>query len=191
MNEKESVKKQLEESARVKIAVAETLSETIVQASRMIINAYQRGGKVLLIGNGGSAADAQHIAAEFVGRFKKNRRALPALALTTNTSILTALGNDLGYDVIFTRGVEAFGQPGDVLIAITTSGSSPNVIKAVALAKKMNLNIIGLTGRDGGQLKALADVPIIVPSHDTQRIQEAHIAIGHIMADLAEQALFS
>lgn len=190
INEKEIVKKQLEESAQVKMRAAETLIDVIVEASRLISGTYRNNGQVLLIGNGGSAADAQHIAAEFIGRFKKDRRPLPAMALTTNTSVITALGNDFGYDSVFTRGVEAFGKPGDILIAITTSGNSPNVIAAIAAAKKNGLKVIGFTGRDGGKIKSLADVAIIVPSQDTQRIQEAHITIGHIVCDLVEQSLF-
>lgn len=190
MHERELVKQQLEESARVKLQVAETLADTIVEASRMVADAFRAGGHLLLIGNGGSAADAQHIAAEFVGRFKKDRRALPAIALTTNTSILTALGNDFGYDTVFVRGVEAFGKEKDVLIAITTSGTSANILKAIAVAKEKGMTVIGLTGRDGGVVKSLAHLSIIVPSYDTQRIQEAHIAIGHILSDLVEQALF-
>lgn len=189
---KNIVIEQLKESARVKLAAADTLADEIVRAAEIIINAYRKGGKVLLIGNGGSAADAQHIAGELVGRFKMERKALPALALTTNTSILTAIGNDYSYDVIFVRKVEAFANhPSDILIAITTSGNSPNILKAVEAAKKQGIKVIGLTGKGGGKLKDMADLSLIVPSDDTQRIQEVHIAIGHIICDLVERQLFA
>ncbi|MBI4134596.1 MAG: SIS domain-containing protein, partial [Candidatus Sungbacteria bacterium] len=138
----------------------------------------------------GSAADAQHIAAELVGRFKMERQAIPAMALTTNTSVLTALGNDYGYDSIFARSLEAFAVAGrDTLVAISTSGASPNILRAAAVAKSLGVKVIALTGKDGGKLKEMADVALIVPSHDTQRIQEAHITIGHILCDLIERSL--
>lgn len=181
---------QLKDSARVKVLTAEKLADSIVGAAVLIIRSYLRGGKVLLIGNGGSAADAQHIAGELVGRFKKERKALPALALTTNTTILTALGNDYSYDAIFARQVEAYGRSNDVLIAITTSGTSPNILKAVQSAKIRGIKVIGLTGKGGGSLKDMCDICLIVPSDDTQRIQEAHITIGHILCDLVERELF-
>jgi len=184
--------KQLKDSARLKLLSAEILSDVIARAAEIIIDSYRRGGKLLLIGNGGSAADAQHIAGELVGRFKKERRALPALALTTNTSILTALGNDYSYDVVFARKVEAFANHNaDILMAISTSGNSPNILKAVEAAHKKEIRVIALTGRGGGKLKDMADLPIIVPSDDTQRIQETHITIGHIICDLVESGLFS
>lgn len=182
---------QLNESARVKQKTAELLADAIVGASQIIINAYRRGGKVLLIGNGGSAADAQHIAGELVGRFKLERKALSALALTTNTSILTAIGNDYHYDLVFAREVEAFvNHPADVLVAISTSGNSPNILRAVDVAKSRGISVIGFLGKGGGKLKAMVDVALVVPSDDTQRIQETHITIGHIMCDLIEQTLF-
>ena len=182
---------QLNESAKVKQKTAELLTDAIVDASQMIISAYRRGGKVLLIGNGGSAADAQHIAGELVGRFKLERKALPALALTTNTSILTAIGNDYHYDVVFARKVEAFANhPADVLVAISTSGNSPNILRAVETAKSRGMSVIGLLGKGGGKLTTMVDIALVVPSDDTQRIQETHITIGHIMCDLIEQTLF-
>ena len=182
---------QLNESAAVKQKTAKLVADIIVEASMLIIEAYRKGGKVLLIGNGGSAADAQHIAAELVGRFKLERNALPAIALTTNTSTLTALGNDYHYDIVFARNVEAFANhPSDVLIAITTSGNSPNIIRAIEVAKLKGIVIIGLLGKGGGKVKNLVDCAIIVPSNDTQRIQETHITIGHIICDLVEQTLF-
>jgi D-sedoheptulose 7-phosphate isomerase len=183
---------QLKESARVKLAAADTLADEIVQAAQMLTDSYRQGGKVLLIGNGGSAADAQHIAGELVGRFKMERKALPALALTTNTSILTALGNDYSYDVVFAREIEALANhPHDILIAISTSGNSSNILKAVEAAKTKGVKVVGLTGKGGGKLKDMADLSLIVPSDDTQRIQEVHIAIGHIICDLVERQLFA
>ena len=185
------VVEQLNESARVKQKTAELLADAIVGAAQIIIDAYRRGGKVLLIGNGGSAADAQHIAGELVGRFKLERKALPAMALTTNTSILTALGNDYHYDIVFARKVEAFANnSADVLIAISTSGNSPNILRAVEVAKSRNISVIGFLGKGGGKLKTMVDLALIVPSDDTQRIQETHITIGHIICDLVEQTLF-
>lgn len=189
---KEKVVKQLHESAEVKIKTAELLADKIVEAAGIIVEAYKNGGKILLIGNGGSAADAQHIAGELVGRFKMERRALPAMALTTNSSILTAIGNDYGYDTVFVRKVEAFAVPEkDILIAISTSGNSSNILRAAEWAGKQNIKVIGLIGKGGGKLKDLSDLALVVPSDDTQRIQEAHIVVGHIICDLVEHSLFS
>lgn len=182
---------QLKEGAEVNLRTAEKLADPIAKAAQMILHTYQNGGKVLLIGNGGSAADAQHIAGELVATMNpaRKRRALPALALTTNTSTLTALGNDLGYDSIFTRKVEAFANhPHDLLIAITTSGNSPNILKGVEAAKANGIKVIALTGKDGGKIKAMVDLALVVPSDNTQRIQETHIAIGHILCDIVELA---
>jgi len=181
---------ELKESASLKIYISETLTDKIVTAAEIIVKALQQNKKILLIGNGGSAADAQHIAAELVGKFKSERRALAAIALTTDTSILTALGNDYGIDIIFSRQIEALGEENDVLIAISTSGTSKNIIKAVEVARKKKITVIGLTGNNGGTLKDLADYPIIVPSNNTPRIQEAHITIGHIICNLIERMLF-
>ena len=182
---------QLKESAEVKIKLVEEGVETIVQACDLIAKAFRDGGKVLLIGNGGSAADAQHIAGEWTAHFKLKRKALPALALTTNTSIITSIVNDARDDSEFARQVEAFANhPADLLIAITTSGNSANILEAVKLAKHKNITVVGLTGSGGGKLKDMADLSIIVPSNDTQRIQESHITIGHIMCDVVEQKLF-
>jgi len=188
---REIVIEELEESARVKKKMAENLPDEIVSAIDMIIDSYKTGGKVLLIGNGGSAADAQHIAAELVGRFKLERKGLPAIALTTDTSILTALANDYGYDTVFSRQLDTLANEKDVLIAITTSGTSPNILKAVKVAKSKKVKVIGLTGGDGGKLKDVVDLAIIVPSNNTPRIQEAHITIGHIICDLVERRLFN
>ena len=180
----------LAESAQVKRAIAESKVSEIEQIAGLIIGAYQAGGKVVLFGNGGSAADAQHIAGELVGKFMLKRPALPAIALTTNTSILTALGNDLGYEVVFSRQVEALVTENDVVIGISTSGSSLNVIKAMKMAKMKGAKTIGLTGGNGGKLAEVADLVLIVPSDSTPRIQEAHITIGHIVCELVEKELF-
>lgn len=188
---RETVVKELEESANIKKIIAQNLSDTIVNAAKMIIDAYKTGGKVLLIGNGGSAADAQHIAAELVGRFKLERKGLPAIALTTDTSILTALANDYGYDTVFSRQLETLANDKDILIAITTSGTSPNILKAVEIARSKNITVIGLTGGDGGKLQDVADITIAVPSDSTPRIQESHITIGHIICNLVEKELFN
>ena len=186
----ETVIRELEESASIKQTLAENLVDNIADAARIIIHAYRAGRKLLLIGNGGSAADAQHIATEFVGRLTMERKAMPAIALTTDTSLMTALTNDYGFDTIFRRQVEALSEPGDVLLANTTSGTSPNVIEGVKTARDLGVTVIGLTGRNGGVLKDMADLSIIVPSDNTQRIQEAHITIGHIICYLAEKELF-
>ena len=187
---KKAVIESLEESARIKKAIAENLAEKIVEAAVKVIETYRAGGKVLLAGNGGSAADAQHIATELVGRFKQERRALPAIALTTDTSLLTALANDYGYETVFRRQIEALGSPGDILIALTTSGSSANILEAAAAARSQGLYVIGLTGQTGGSLKNVADLTLMVPSTDTPRIQEAHITIAHIICQLVESELF-
>ncbi len=173
----------------LRIKVAQECSEKIVEAAVLIAHCLRAGGKLLFFGNGGSAADAQHLAAEFVGRFVKERQALPAIALTTDSSILTAVGNDYGFDQIFARQIQALGQPNDVAIAISTSGNSPNVIAAVKEAKNRHLKTIGLAGKDGGMLAKGVDIPIVVPSANTARIQECQITIGHIFCELVEMDL--
>lgn len=188
---KDLIIKELEASAELKKLIARNLAGAIADAAQMLINTCKAGGKVLLIGNGGSAADAQHIAAELVGRFKMERAALPAIALSTNTSILTALANDYGYETIFSRQLEALATDKDVLLAITTSGVSPNVLKAAATAHTRGARVIALTGGNGGKLAKIADIAIIVPSEDTARIQEAHITIGHILCQLVEKGTTS
>jgi len=188
---KDLVARELEESANIKRMLADNLAGMIAEAAKIIINAYKAGGKVLLIGNGGSAADAQHIASELVGRFRKERRALPAIALTTDTSTLTALANDYGYDTVFSRQLEALASEGDILIAITTSGTSSNILKAIDTARSQGILVIALTGEKGKQLRDTAELVITVPSANTQRIQEAHITIGHIICHLVEQRLFN
>jgi D-sedoheptulose 7-phosphate isomerase len=182
-------------SQRIKesIAVKQQLlrhTELYAEVAEQLIRAIRRGNKVLLFGNGGSAADAQHIAAEFVGRYYLDRPALPAQALTVNTSTLTAIGNDYDYDQIFSRQIEAFGQAGDVAIGISTSGNSRNVIEALLTAKRKDMVTVGMAGESGGRLKAEVDYCICVPSRDTPRIQEAHILVGHILSELVEQAIF-
>ena len=162
----------------------------IARVSEILVEALAQGNKALLFGNGGSAADAQHIAAEFVGRFAFDRPALPALALSVNTSCVTAIGNDYGFDLVFSRQLEALARRGDVVIGITTSGNSPNVIQAMATARKMGLHTVALTGCTGGKLKKAVDYCICVPSDQTPRIQECHILIGHIISGLVEQSLF-
>lgn len=163
---------------------------TIEQAAAAMIKSLKSGGKILAFGNGGSAADSQHIVAELVGRFKKERKALAAIALTTNTSVLTAIGNDYGYDVTFSRQVEALGKKGDAALGISTSGNSKNVIEAIRNSKKLGMQTIGLLGGDGGKLKAECDIAIVVGSKDTPRIQESHSLIGHILCELIEDGLF-
>lgn len=170
-------------------AVQSSLGARVLQAAHLLISVLQSGGKVLLCGNGGSAADAQHIAAELTGRYEaKERRALPALALSTDSSALTAISNDLGYDRVFARQVEAHGRAGDVLIGISTSGQSPNVIAAVDEAQQRGLKTIGLLGRDGGALAIMVDLPIVVPSSHTPHIQEMHITIGHFLCAVVDDA---
>jgi len=169
--------------------VAQDCGEKIVDAATLITQCLRRGGKLLFFGNGGSAADAQHLAAEFVGRFQIERHPLPAIALTTDSSILTAVGNDYGFDQIFTRQVQALGRPGDVAIGISTSGNSPNVTGAIEQAAKQDLKTIGLAGEDGGSLAKCVDVSIIVASTNVARVQECHITIGHILCELVESEL--
>lgn len=181
---------QLEESAEVKRQTIVTAVDSIEAAAQMLIDCYRAGGKVLLCGNGGSAADAQHLAAELISRLKLERAAIPALALTTNTSLLTAIGNDYKYDLVFVRQVEAFGKAGDVLIAISTSGESENVIKAVEFSRVQGIKSIALTGAKGGRLAEKVDLAIKIPSDNVQRIQECHITVGHILCELIESALY-
>lgn len=181
---------ELEGSVSVKRALARNSAVKIAAAAQMVIDAYKSGGKVLLAGNGGSAADAQHIAAELVGRFKMERRPLPAIALTTDTSILTALSNDYGYDTVFSRQLEALADNRDVFVAISTSGNSPNILNAAEAARLKGVKVIALTGEKGGKLKDMADLTIMVPSDSTPRIQEAHITLGHIVCLLVEKSLF-
>ncbi|MDI6783107.1 MAG: SIS domain-containing protein, partial [bacterium] len=180
----------LQESIDVKQQLLDNkLVKIVAQIATEIVATYRRGGKVLLFGNGGSAADAQHIAGELVGRFMKERTGLPAIALTTNTSILTAVANDYGYDKVFIRQLEALGGPSDLAIGISTSGNAENVNQAIEFAKKNGMKTIGLTGGTGGKLAMLVDTCLCIPSNNTQRIQEAHITVGHILCELVEEEL--
>src|SRR5713226_5117939 len=163
---------------------------TIAKVCELLVNALKQGNKALLFGNGGSAADAQHIAAELVGRFAFDRPALPALALSVNSSCVTAIGNDYGFDRVFSRQLEALARPGDIAIAISTSGNSTNVLHAISTARKIGLKTIGLTGRSGGNLRNAVDYCICVPSNETPRIQECHILVGHIISELVEREIF-
>ena len=187
---KKTIENIIRSSIDAKKALLEKEVPNIEKAVSSIEASIKKGGKLLIFGNGGSAADSQHIAAEFVGRFKLDRKAMPALALTTNTSTLTALSNDYGYDTTFKRQIESFGNKGDVALAISTSGNAKNVIEAVKTAKKKGLMTIALTGKNGGALSPLCDISILVSSQDTARIQETHILIGHIMAEIIESNLF-
>ncbi|MEW6418486.1 MAG: D-sedoheptulose 7-phosphate isomerase [Nitrospirota bacterium] len=165
------------------------IAPQVVKAGELILQTIKSSHKILVCGNGGSAADAQHFAAEFIGRFETERKALPAIALTVDTSILTALGNDYGYDTIFSRQIEGIGLPGDTMIGISTSGNSKNVLLAVEAAKRRGVKSIGLLGRDGGKLAPIVDIPIIIPHPVTARIQEAHIFIIHFWASFVEREI--
>jgi len=178
----------LSEHNRV-IAALTPMTATLAEAGALCAEAIRGGHKILLCGNGGSASDAQHIAAELVGRFVADRRALPAIALTTDTSALTAIANDYGYEHVFERQVEGLGTSGDVLIAISTSGHSANVNRATQRARAMGLKVVGFAGKDGGQLADLADIALVVPSTTTARIQECHILMGHMLCAVIEQVL--
>ena len=169
--------------------VGDNLGTQIETLAKEIVKSFKAGGKVILMGNGGSAGDAQHIAAEFVGRYKKERKSYPALALNANTSSLTAIGNDYGYENTFSRQIEGFAKAGDVVIGISTSGNSANVYKALELAKKLNCYTAAFLGKNGGTIKDIANLPIIVKSNNTPRIQECHIFIGHTLCELVEKEL--
>jgi D-sedoheptulose 7-phosphate isomerase len=182
----------LNESSVTKLKIKELCFDDIIKAIDLLVECYKRGNKLLLCGNGGSAADCQHIATELMIRLSHhiNRPALPAIALTTDTSNLTAGGNDIGFENVFARNVEGLGNKGDVLLAISTSGNSLNVIKAVEMAHHKGIKVIGFLGGGGGKLKSLVDLPIIIPSSNTQRIQEGHITIAHIICEMVEYKLY-
>jgi len=186
----EIIRHAIRESIEVKVALLEQHISTITHLAGLLIKAFRGGGKVVLFGNGGSAADAQHVAAELVNRFQMDRDTLPAIALTTDTSILTSVGNDLAFDQVFARQVRALVQKGDVVVGISTSGNSPNVLNGVITAREKGAITLGFTGRDGGKLKNLVDVCFCVPSDSTPRIQEAHIAVWHAICQVVEQELF-
>ena len=185
---KSKIKKEFIESAEVKRVFAEQSADQIAQVTERIIAALKQGRKILLFGNGGSATDASHLAAELVGRYVKNRRALAAIALTTDQSVITSTGNDLGFSEIFSRQIEALGQKGDIAIAISTSGKSANVLKGVEAARAIGMVTIGFTGGDGRPLATRVDHAFIVPSNVTARIQETHITLGHVICGLVEEA---
>jgi D-sedoheptulose 7-phosphate isomerase len=183
----QAIEERLTESIRTKERVRAELIPEIERAAHWMIEALENGRTIFFFGNGGSAADAQHLAAELVGKMcVEGRRALAAIALTTDTSCLTALGNDFGFESVFARQLEALARPGDVAVGITTSGDSPNVLAAVQAAKRLGVKTIGLLGRGGGKARALVDLPIVVPSDSTQRIQESHITIGQILCEIVE-----
>lgn len=183
----------IEESLDESIAVKEKLkaqSDVIEEIAKEAVETIKKGGKIVIFGNGGSAADAQHITGELVGKFKLERESLPAIALTTNTSILTAIANDISFDNVFSRQVQALVSREDLVIGISTSGESANVINGVLAAKNKGAKTVALTGGTGGKLAKVADIPLIVPSNNTPRIQEAHISIGHIICEMIEAGLF-
>lgn len=188
---KSEILSQLEENQQVIAMVAETMSGEIERFVDLLCETFNAGKKIIIMGNGGSAADSQHFAAEIVGRFKMERRALPALALSTDTSILTAIGNDYGFERVFIRQIEALAQTGDLVIGISTSGNSANVLIALDAAKKAGCRTVGLLGRDGGTIAGISDLALVVPSSNTPRIQEGHIVIIHIVCDLLEKRLFA
>jgi len=187
-----TIEEQIRESIETKRRILDDfdLRGEIARAATLMIDAYKAGKKTLLAGNGGSAADAQHIAGEFVSRFCFDRPGLPSIALTTDSSILTAIGNDYGYEKVFSRQVQANGAPGDVFVGISTSGNSPNILAALEECRGLGIRTIGFTGTTGGKMAALCDVCIRVPSKETPRIQESHILVGHILCGLVEEVLF-
>ena len=170
--------------------IEQEMSPRIAEMTTLLVETFTQGGKLLVMGNGGSAADAQHFVAEIVGRFKMERRALPAIALSTDTSILTAIGNDYGFDKVFRRQVEALAVAGDLVVGISTSGNSPNVQQALELAREKGCRTVALLGKDGGSIRHCCDLALVVPSDDTPRIQEGHITIIHIVCDLLEKTMF-
>lgn len=186
---RERITQALRESTELRLRLIKACAEQVTQAAQAIITCFRQGGKVLLFGNGGSAADAQHIVAEFVGRFTCDRMPLPALALTTDNSILTAVGNDYGFDQVFARQIQALGKLGDVAIAFSTSGKSLNMLAGVKAAREKGITTVGLLGDDGGELINLVDIPIVVPSINKARIQECHITIGHLLCEVVQVSL--
>jgi len=187
MNTLSRIKGILEESAKVKKGLTKQ-APLIDKIASAMIAALKKGGKIIVFGNGGSAADSQHMTAELIGRFRREKKPLPAMALTTNTSLTTAISNDYGYEYSFAKQIEAHGKKNDIVFAISTSGNAKNVIEAVLTAKKMKLKTIGLSGKDGGRLSKISDISFVVPSNSTARIQESHIAIIHILCELIEEA---
>jgi len=184
------IRQQLDDSAQVQLNIKQHCIRDIYHAGVKMIDALRAGGKLLICGNGGSAADSQHFAAEMVGRFKKERRAIPVLALSTDTSILTAIANDYDFDRVFARQVEALGAPGDVLVCISTSGQSENLLRAAGSAKQKEMISIGLLGGDGGRVSGIVDAAVTVPGRASERIQEGHITVIHIWCEMIERSLF-
>jgi len=187
---KDAIRAMIGDSINVKEALRKSQTDNIEKAVRLMVKSLSAGGKLIIFGNGGSASDSQHMAAELVGRFKKERRALGAIALSANTSTLTAIANDYGYDVVFSRQMEALGRKGDVAIGISTSGKSENILNAMKTARSLGLDTIGILGGDGGAVKQECDIAIIAESKDTPRIQEAHATICHILCALIEEEMF-
>jgi len=185
----DDIAQELRDSAALKLRVAETQGPIMQAMLECVWESMQQGGKLLLCGNGGSAADAQHLATECMVRLEAERPPLPAIALTTDTSLLTAAGNDQGFETIFARQVAGLGRPGDVLLAISTSGNSLNVVRAVEAAQQRGLHTLGLLGKDGGRLKDMVHIALVVPSSNTQRIQEVHITVGHILCGALERRI--
>lgn len=183
---KQTIKNEFLSHLEVINLTIETMQEKLEQASLLVVETLKNGNKVLLCGNGGSAADAQHIAAELTGRYKSERRGLPGIALTTDTSALTAIGNDYGYDRVFDRQVEALANKGDLIIGISTSGNSKNIVSALKLGRELGCKTLGFSGRDGGAMNEVCDVNLIVPSNDTPRIQEMHILFGHTICQIID-----
>jgi D-sedoheptulose 7-phosphate isomerase len=183
----DKIKKDILDSIAVKQSLIATLPPVIREAAEMMHRCVKEGNKILFFGNGGSASDSQHLAAEFVGRYERERRGLAAIALTTDTSILTAVGNDYGFETVFRRQIEALGKKGDVAVGISTSGNSPNVLLGIQKAKEMGLHTIVFSGRDGGKMKGMADVSIVIPAQKTSRIQECHLMIGHILCERVDE----
>lgn len=191
---KTEISTNLTQSVMAKQAFVEASSDRIIQLVEWTIETFRSGGKVLIFGNGGSAADAQHVAAEFVNRFKIDRHPLPAIALTTDSSVLTSIGNDFSFDMIFVKQIQALGKPGDLALGISTSGNSQNVLQAISTAKEMGLRTAALTGGSsspGGKIGAIADLVLNVPTDNTPHIQEAHLWVEHILCELVEKELFS
>lgn len=187
-----SIKKEIKDSYETKKRIYENseMIQSIIEISELILSAYKNNKKILIAGNGGSAADAQHIACEFVGKFHFDRPSLPCIALTTNTSVLTAVGNDHGFEKVFARQIQGSGEKGDVFIAISTSGNSQNILEAISECKKRDITVVGLTGESGGNMKDMCDYCIQVPSNITPRIQESHVLIGHLICSIVEEQMF-
>ena len=184
------IQKRFKESAEVKARFLKENLSRLLETIKLVSHTFEAGNKLFFFGNGGSAADAQHIAAEFVNRYIMDRPPLPAIALTTDTSVLTSVSNDMAFNDIFSRQIKALGKEGDVAVGISTSGNSPNVIKAFEVAKEMGIKTVALTGNDGGILAKLADLSLIVSSNSTPRVQETHILIGHLLCEMVEHQLF-